>query len=1027
LRLHPTNHLLFARSSHVHEIHPSLHRPASRPFRCPDSGHQVGSPLTDDQLRQLQSGIQSWITQLSSYLSTTTAAQSLPLIGNLTKLVTDEQGNLTSFGQTLSDTITKAINTLQAPTTTQVQSLLNSAFQTANIPVQLSLTATVGGLQLSTVATLGGYFKETLPNDLGLGSLLSLSTPATLQASAGMGVTLTCGVDGKGFYLNTNPGQTAIDLTTNDSLSHTTLRGKLGLVEAHITPNQAGLQADLQLGFGSADSLTTGGLLRMNDFANLTVSHSLSGYVDLSLGVSASVLKTEGKSTVNLLPVSTNLDVSWDLANQYTPDIALTGTTVDLRPLFAQGGEISTILTSVSTLAQQINPVVTTLTTPLLPGTPTSALDLALGASSLTSSQQTAARQFVSLLGGASSFLKDLPTLASAQALRLPDFTVAGFSYTPAPYQPADSLSSYPTLGEIPTNLGKIPSALSSFLDTIKSQGYGTLSLPVLTDPGALAGLFIGQNTTLVDWSLPTLSINNSFTSGSITPIKQIPLSMELQGSVSISENLGIGYDSTGILDYEKGGKASALLDGLYVYNSTGTNASPLSATLSATPIGSLNVSSLAGATLSGSAALSASLLIYPDSLGNAHPFVQGTLVPNVAAKATFQASLGAATQLLGYTTNWTILQPTELGSYLFPSNAPFHGPAENQGTNLQLNVGNNVSLSGQSSAPGGDTLTVNHLLSLVKGSENLSIGLNGVVPSLYTQTGGSLIGSAASGSLTIRETAGVTTPLNFSGGTVNLTYTGGAGNDSIVLGDGNSILTPGTGHDTLVVGNGNNLVRLGLGATTLTAGTNTAISFAPALGSVMVNLNSGVNDGAAKGDLLRGSIVSVTGSSLGDTLIAGSSPVTLIGGGGSDSLAAGNGASTLIGVDPTSPNPGRGEIDTLIAGTGSDLFVLGDVSSVYYASGSLRGGGKGDFALIENYNPALDTLQLHGASSQYFTGILTVNGQQGLGIYFDTANVGRLTPNSELVALLQPVNTLPGGLEDLNAGNPVRQASFLL
>jgi hypothetical protein len=98
------------------------------------------STLTDSQLQQFNDGIQTWISDLSSYLSTTTAAQSLPLLGKLSSLVTNEQGELTAFGNVLSETIASAINTLQAPTTDEVASLLNSAFQLAGISSHITFS-----------------------------------------------------------------------------------------------------------------------------------------------------------------------------------------------------------------------------------------------------------------------------------------------------------------------------------------------------------------------------------------------------------------------------------------------------------------------------------------------------------------------------------------------------------------------------------------------------------------------------------------------------------------------------------------------------------------------------------------------------------------------------------------------------------------------------------------------------------------------------------------------------------------------
>jgi Ca2+-binding RTX toxin-like protein len=57
------------------------------------------------------------------------------------------------------------------------------------------------------------------------------------------------------------------------------------------------------------------------------------------------------------------------------------------------------------------------------------------------------------------------------------------------------------------------------------------------------------------------------------------------------------------------------------------------------------------------------------------------------------------------------------------------------------------------------------------------------------------------------------------------------------------------------------------------------------------------------------------------DRLDGGDGNNTLIGGMGNDWLIGGKGNDILTGVDPSAPNPGLGEVDTLTSGKGKNKF----------------------------------------------------------------------------------------------------------
>jgi hypothetical protein len=89
-------------------------------------------------------------------------------------------------------------------------------------------------------------------------------------------------------------------------------------------------------------------------------------------------------------------------------------------------------------------------------------------------------------------------------------------------------------------------------------------------------------------------------------------------------------------------------------------------------------------------------------------------------------------------------------------------------------------------------------------------------------------------------------------------------------------------------------------------------------------------------------------------------------------------GNNTLLGYQPLTKNTGQLQIDTLIGGVEildqkdpiprqqSNTFILGDWSKPYYANGDPSIFGLNDFALIVDFNPAQDIIQLNGTPQDY-------------------------------------------------------------
>ncbi|MEO0645124.1 MAG: NF038122 family metalloprotease [Cyanobacteria bacterium J06650_10] len=112
----------------------------------------------------------------------------------------------------------------------------------------------------------------------------------------------------------------------------------------------------------------------------------------------------------------------------------------------------------------------------------------------------------------------------------------------------------------------------------------------------------------------------------------------------------------------------------------------------------------------------------------------------------------------------------------------------------------------------------------------------------------------------------------------------------------------------------------------------------------------------------------------------------TLEGGRGNDTLKGGIGSDVLDGSNAVAL--GAYEYDILGGGLGEDTFVLGSTESSYYLS-----DGDSDYALIQDFDAAIDILQLYGSAGNYQT-------QQNGGSL-------RLESDGELIAILESTTEL--------------------
>ena len=334
----------------------------------------------------------------------------------------------------------------------------------------------------------------------------------------------------------------------------------------------------------------------------------------------------------------------------------------------------------------------------------------------------------------------------------------------------------------------------------------------------------------------------------------------------------------------------------------------------------------------------------------------------------------------------------------------------------------------------------------------------------LSAQTGNIVINNATTGI----NLTGIVTATNFE----NFTITTGSGNDTFnqsglvnnIIVKSKDYFTTGAGNDTINTGLGDSdfadggagddllIVDYSIGDTgrgmTLSTGVATE-----GFQGVAYRLNAAGNATLDRVDFSGINRFQVTGTSQNDNINTASGNDTINSGAGDDNIDAGAGDDNIDGVNGASLTPGLGEIDSLTGGTGSDRFILGNATKVYYDDANTLTNGSSDYANINDFNIANgDIIQLQGTSSNYLLAVVgadtqilinkpntepdeligIVRNQTGLsltGTYFsyvfdNTPPTNQaptnITLNNSTIAENQPINTKIGNFTtiDPDAGN---------
>jgi RHS repeat-associated protein len=301
----------------------------------------------------------------------------------------------------------------------------------------------------------------------------------------------------------------------------------------------------------------------------------------------------------------------------------------------------------------------------------------------------------------------------------------------------------------------------------------------------------------------------------------------------------------------------------------------------------------------------------------------------------------------------------------------------------------------------------------------------------------------------------------------------GGDGNDTLDGGAGNDVLDGGTGADVYIGGLGNDVAALQYGTTT----TNITINYSNATGGTgfegdtLREIESIRLDAGSGNDLIDISATTgtnfVRGGAGNDTVISGAGRDLILGGvgddvlrggagddnqfnnyvdangknfaanrgglygeagndqlygeAGNDDLYGGDGNDILIGANEASGTPGLGEKDILTGGRGADRFILGTTNWIAYDDRNTSTTGTNDYALITDFNPAEDKIQLQGIAANYRLGASPFFGITGTAIFIDKPG----TEPDELIAIVQDFSSLDLASVAFDYITPLQNFSF--
>jgi Ca2+-binding RTX toxin-like protein len=915
---------------------------------------QIEQAEPELSLNTIKSGLQQVLTTIKSAVNNQLFGGdgllndgnlgSLPLLGDTLK-----DANAAQFIEDFSNQIIQKFNekfaNAQTATAEAIQQALVEVFQQTGILKGTDTPTNTGGV-FTFDFDLGG--KKTLsalslPSQIGLPQL-GLNLNGGSQASVDLDYTFNFGfgfdTNTNSFFFNTAPDTAPDkDLTINLTPSLPNATGTIGFLQVDAKDNGSKLDFTIDLSDGNDNRLTVG------ELGNLAATPQ--GSADIKLNFLSSLA---GEAA--LPKIGADLNLHWDfLESGSTPTVSFDKTTVYLGSFV--DNVLGPALDTLQPILDTIKPVNDVLNQEIgflsdIAGEKITLLTLV---------------DFASKLGGSAPSQGIDTVVAFSQALNVLD-QLANFQTDPN--DPGIILGSVNLgnfdLRDANTNTGQANPLAGSGSSSAANQlpsGNGLL-FPILDSPVSAVKLLLGQDVTLFEYNLPKLDFKANI--GVEFPIVG-PIVGRLEGGIEAAIDLGFGFDTKGLSDWQKGGfksnEVDKIFDGFYVddnrVNGTDNPEAQLTGTIAA--LGGVNVG-IASAYVGGGISASMFADLEDDGelgrdLGSSDGRLRGDYLANFIANpkqlgclfelgGQIDAFLEARLSLLF--ASWKFKsEPVTLAKFSIdpcPNREPIlanEGPLKDgnptQNPDLWLNMGPRAN---------------NRLfVDLVDGAEQFKLQGTGATSNEtvkvfaigYEQDyqGVNKIYADGGENNDIIEVAGIAVPVEFSGGNGGDRLQGGEANDLLKGDKGSDKLEGQGGNDTLEGGDDNDLLDGGDGNDSLRGGT----------GSDQIYGGKGddklyADAGSATGnDILFGDTGNdeLYGGVNNDILIGGNDADTLDGGAGDDELYGNAGDDFLTGAVGNDKISGGDQVDTVTYQSSvSGVVVNLDEDSSYQNSSSSIG-----------------------------------------------------------------------------------------
>ncbi len=794
-------------------------------------------------------------------------------------------------------------------------------------------------------------------------------------------VSLTFGVDGGGFYLDTQSA--AFQLNTHTTISSLSATGTFaGLPVAFTRNTTTALLTNVPANFAvTIKDPGNDGRLRPAEASQPgadLIDATVTGNTRTSIKVDSTI-----SPLVTLPRAGADLVLFWNF-NQSAVDSSDDNATFGSRPIFHLENQRLYLDSFFDSFAGRVISQVEAVTAPLQPvgDVLTTAIPILsdLGSSDVTMLDIVGANEsIVPILGGLNKLL-DLAELASTLSVAPHVIVglgawgnVVGDLRTDA----LDEISGEP----IHSTANTRPSQVTTFLN--QAAAIPGLEFPILENPLAATGLLLGREADLFAWRTPELALSTNFQS--YFPVLG-PLGITLGGQVGVEMGFGFGFDTQGVIDYRRAASPtdSLFFNGFYAMALNDSGAPLTGITLSAGVTAGIELNLLiASAGVEGD--ITATVGIYlDDMLGDDLGRVRGDVFETLPMSQWFYAagSLSAGVRaylelgwgpfsiefdfesprvvLINFDSRDTD-QPTLAGYDFNHPTDPFalhlnigerahlriHRDTDDRAEELYIRKGSYWDIANQEDY---QQYNLDDLFNFQPTDDILAIeGFGAVrlypVPPKIVGHGnlrGDLISIDRDTDIPVHLTGGDGYDI-LRGGSADDLLEGGDGPDLLNGRGGNNILLGGPGNDELIAGDGNNILDGGPGEDTA--------SWLEASIPLVMDLRTNTFAGAAAGDTLisieryKGTLHDDTmhGSEGNDNLNGLSGNDVIHGHGGDDVLVGGFGDDQLFGGEGNDYLDGGPGADLLDGGPGIDIASYLSAKSPVTVSLETGLGTRGD------------------------------------------------------------------------------------